>query len=362
MLQSYTNMFGLICDIARMLDENGSTLETSNLWGTNFHRVLNEVISAEDINLSTSQTQKLTRIEHMFFDYVDIFKKYAVKPSIKTVVESIFTRAQVEQRSQQWYEDMKIMLTASEFATLYKSSRSIGQLALSKLNPEKRVSQKAVHSMYTYPTDWGVRFEPVVRTYLENLWNCTIYECGRLRHPTNTKIGASPDGIIINTQSEKYGRLVEIKCPFSRPIGKGVPKDYWVQMQIQLEVTDLEECEYVEVQIVSKTPKVSNPTFPTSVLVKGEVYLLEKDNQFIYAYTAEEKEKCINDSYDLVEVVEYAIAELYNVVVKRDRSWYKSTEILQTEFWNTVAKAKDGDYILPDARAAKPKTCLISEE
>ena len=346
-------MFGLISDIARLIDE------TPDGWEKTYDNVLKEVLAAQDTRLSESYLKKLTRIEHMIFDCVEAFRKYG---TIKSIVESIFARHQVEQRSEQWYEDMKIMLTASEFATLYKSSRTIGQLVLSKLNPEKRESQTAKHSMYMYPTDWGVRFEPVVRSYLEELWSCKIYECGRLRHQTNTKIGASPDGIIIETDSIRYGRLVEIKCPFSRPIGKGVPKDYWMQMQIQLEVTGLEECEYVEVEIVSAKPKELNPIFPSTCVAQGILYLLEKDHSYIYAYSINERDAYISNNYTIVETVPYAIVSVCNILVQRDREWYKSTEVLQNEFWNTVVKAKDGQYILPDARPVKPKACLINEE
>ena len=46
---------------------------------------------------------------------------------------------------------------------------------------------------------------------------------------------ASPDGINIKADSPYYGRAVEIKNPVSREI-TGIPKkDYWIQMQIQME-------------------------------------------------------------------------------------------------------------------------------
>ena len=359
MIESYSIMFGLIADVARLTDE------TPCCWETTYDTLLKQVIEAQDVDLSHSQLQKLTRIEHMLFDYIAAFSTHANKPSKKVIVESIFARHQVEQRTQQWYDDMKIMLTASEFATLYKSPRTIGQLALSKINPEKRESQKAKHSLLMLPTDWGVRFEPVVRSYLENLWKCTIYECGRLRHLTNTMIGASPDGIIINTDSEKYGRLVEIKCPFSRSIGKGVPRDYWIQMQIQMEVTNLEECEYVEVEILSKKPlkkEEENTKEQGCIKEQGELYLLENNDKLVYAYTSEERDTLLKDSHTLVETIDYTIVNVCNVLVQRDREWYKTTESLQTEFWKIVEKAENGSYILPNARAVKPKACLISEE
>ena len=46
--------------------------------------------------------------------------------------------------------------------------------------------------------------------------------------------------------SPLYGRMLEIKNPFSRVIN-GIPKDeYWIQMQMQLEVCDLDCCDFLE--------------------------------------------------------------------------------------------------------------------
>jgi hypothetical protein len=270
-------------------------------------------------------------------------------------LRKIFDKHQVEQRTTQWYEDMKTMLTASEFSKLLSSGElTRNKLIQSKINPEVRDNRLAVSTEFMIATDWGIRFEPVVKRYLEKLWKCTIYECGRLRHETH-KNGASPDGIIINTESEKYGRLVEIKCPYSRKIeDKKIPEDYWIQMQIQMEVTDLVECEYVEVEIVSKTSKNTNPEF-TTYLEKDTIYLVEKDDILSYCYIKP------SDDYTIIETIPYAIVKVNNVLVHRDKKWYDSTIILQDKFWADVENVKNGTLKLQMPTKRKIE-CLIKEE
>ena len=86
-----------------------------------------------------------------------------------------------------------------------------------------------------------------------------VEEYGLIPHlpePRISYIGASPDGIashytLDNQFSEMVGRMLEIKCPFSRNIktegaidGEICPHYYWCQVQQQLECCDLEYCDF----------------------------------------------------------------------------------------------------------------------
>jgi hypothetical protein len=173
-----------------------------------------------------------------------------------------------------------------------------------------------------------------------------------MKHPTE-HLGASPDGLII-TEGPKYGRLVEIKCPYSRKVGNGIPEDYWIQMQIQLEVTNLYECEYFEVEIASKTSKNLNPEFSN---IDGEVYLLYKDDVYSYNY-----DNIVPEGYDLIEKIPYAITKVHNELVLRDKQWFENTLPKQHAFWEDVEKARKGEFILAEPRTKKTKAnneCLI---
>jgi hypothetical protein len=355
-------MFGLISDLAKIQDDLSST--SSYNWQNSYHESLKNVI--KDIELDDKAKEKVKKVESLLYTMMDSFQKYSIYnipyETKKQLLQKIFDKHQVEQRSGQWYDDMKIMLTASEFHYLFETPRTIENLILSKINVEKRDIQKAIPTEMMVATSWGIRFEPVVKRYLENLWESKIYDCGRLKHDTEKNLGASPDGIIIESKDPlRYGRLVEIKCPYSRKIGEGIPFKYWVQMQIQMEVTNLVECEYVEVEIASKTAKEPMKILPESSLESDKIYLVEKNNEYMYIY---EKDELLKEDYNLIEEIPYAIVSVYNVCVKRDTQWYESTKDLQKTFWEKVDMVKSGEHIIePRVKRSKiSNTCLIQEE
>jgi hypothetical protein len=74
----------------------------------------------------------------------------------------------------------------------------------------------------------------------------TLGEFGCIQHDTYPFIGASPDGINIEPASPIYGRMVEIKNIVNREITGRPKEEYWIQTQIQMEVCDLDECDFVE--------------------------------------------------------------------------------------------------------------------
>jgi len=357
MLKSYSNIFVILSDLAQMLEEQ--TPYPSNdkdvlIWQNNYHISLKQLL--KDMELEEKIVDTTKNVEGLLYKMYDKFYKYAKIDTPKEYFDSLLKhiieeRHQVEQRSKEWYEEFGLMLTASEFHKLFDSERNRGQLVLSKVNPKSFDGPKAIPTEYMKPMDWGIRFEPIVKKYLEDSWNCKIYECGRMKHTTQKKIGASPDGLIIS-EGPKYGRLVEIKCPYSRKVGLGIPQDYWMQMQIQLEVTNLIECEYVEVEIISKNSKNLNPIFEK---IDGEVYLLHKEEGgYKYNY-----EKTIEEGYTLIEIIPYAITKVHNELVLRNKAWYEQTIPKQNAFWEDVDKAKKGDFVLVEPRYKKQKECLI---
>ena len=82
--------------------------------------------------------------------------------------------------------------------------------------------------------------------HYEHDFKTKVGEFGCMKHKTHTFLRASPDGININRDSPLYGRLLEVKNPTTRILDGKVKKEYWVQMQLQMEVWDLDECDFLE--------------------------------------------------------------------------------------------------------------------
>jgi hypothetical protein len=274
-------------------------------------------------------------------------------------VEQILRSPQVPQRTPAWYLQGKTVLTASEFATLYGTARAVGQLVMNKVPPAEPIVQLsnrlACMTCEMGPFDWGVRFEPVVKQVLGARWGAKIVESGRIMHPTDSYVAASPDGFIVDaTDPARIGRLLEIKCPIRRTIGEGVPFEYWCQMQIQMEVTGIGECEYVEVKLDSIEKGATD--LSGSAAADGFVWLLQNPAtcEMRYAYTVQERAE-MEEGWSLVETIPWRVAGMYSEVVVRDRAWFASTAEMRERFWLDVAKARAGQFEVPAGRVRSPK-------
>jgi hypothetical protein len=90
---------------------------------------------------------------------------------------------------------------------------------------------------------WGNKYESVAVLIYEYRNNVKVLEFGCLKHPFINFLGASPDGIT------EDGIMLEIKCPSTREITGIPPPYYWCQVQGQLEVCELDRCDFLECKI-----------------------------------------------------------------------------------------------------------------
>ncbi len=290
----------------------------------------------------------------------------------------LLTATQVEQRTPEWYQETRNMITASEVATVFKSGRTRGQLVMSKASPpaERFIASLAVPKATTGPMDWGVRYEPVVKEFLENSLKAKIHDLGRIRHRTNPKIAASPDGLIVasETAPELVGRLVEIKCPSTRVIKDGeIPLEYWCQMQLQMEVCGVDACEFVEAKFVEELPAPapgagSDGVAQTEYLATGFISLVNKDevNKYIYHSTASlaVAALALTEEWTLIETYPWYLLKLRRVTVPRDVNWFAQSQPAFEQFWADVEGAKAGTWILPPGRPKKVEAprCQIADD
>ena len=156
------------------------------------------------------------------------------------------------QRTQEWYEMRYGLLTASNVWKALGTDAQKNQLITEKCQPFEQFKEScARHGNLSSdnPMMLGQKYEPISALIYERKNKTKLGEYGCILHPEWNYLGASPDGINIDPDAAVYGRMVEIKNIVNRMID-GVPLDaYWVQMQMQMEVCDLEECDFVETRI-----------------------------------------------------------------------------------------------------------------
>ena len=151
-----------------------------------------------------------------------------------------------DQRTDAWLNTRGKMITASEVSKVWQTAASRLELLEKKLDPPTRSDgSNPIPALI-----WGTRFEPIAKKIYEDTTQCEIIDVGCCQHPVHSFLGASPDGLIIpkyaDADPHRYGRLVEFKCPMSRARKDEIPSYYVHQMQMQMECTGIDECEYVE--------------------------------------------------------------------------------------------------------------------
>ena len=149
-----------------------------------------------------------------------------------------------DQRTSAWHAKRGEMVTASEVSGVFAGGETRRALVVRKLEPPQPTGGHPIPALI-----WGTRFEPIAKGMYEAETDCSIVDVSCVQHPVHSFLGASPDGIVFpNNQTDirRRGRLVEFKCPISRPQTEGIPDAYVHQMQMQMECTGIDECEYVE--------------------------------------------------------------------------------------------------------------------
>lgn len=290
-------------------------------------------------------------------------------------IAALLAAASTGQRTPEWYAEAMDLLTASELGNLFKSPRTRALMVMSKTAPPTHSSSaRPVDSSFMTAFDWGIRFEPVVKALYELRHLSTVAEVGRLRHRTLARCAASPDGIV--HAGPRAGRLLEIKCPVTREPGATVPDDYYAQIQQQLEVCDLELCDYVEVKF--RAPYSSSASMaahgPVLEGMYGVIWRLDREDsmgvttsRYLYetpGILPETPTETLMDGEVIMERVVYEVITWNEITVRRNRDWWTAVMPKIDAFWADVELARRGAFVVPEARPRKAKVeveekCMI---
>ena len=198
----------------------------------------------ELINVAMHDYFKFIR-PHRSYKYSFIRKSLNLE-KMKKKIEFLESLYQPEQKTEEWYSHRHGLITASSVWKAFGSPSVQNQLIYEKCMPFDPTKYSRVNTESSL--HWGQKYEVLSKQLYEEINGTKVQEFGCIRHPNSNYyfIGASPDGINVCPLSPLYGRLVEIKNVVSREIN-GIPKeDYWIQMQIQMEVCNLPECDFEE--------------------------------------------------------------------------------------------------------------------
>ena len=213
------------------------------------------------------------------------------------------------------------MITASEVYQVFGSDAARREVMMRKLEPRVQGDGPPVA-----PLLWGTRFEPIAKRLYEERTKCRILDVSCVQHPVYSFLGASPDGLIIPNEDDprRYGRLVEFKCPMSRLPKDEIPPAYVHQMQMQMECTGIDECEYVEFRF----KQVTSSEWLKSSDEKG-CFAVYEDGRVVYDQ--------IPDSEDC-QMIYWVLGSIKEGFQHKDPNWLSSHIDQMKSFWDDVVR------------------------
>jgi putative phage-type endonuclease len=158
-------------------------------------------------------------------------------------VEYLKTLFQPEQRSKEWYEMRETLFTASQDVCDILGYDKKSKYANNKKNVILKKCGLGPKFKGNRYTQHGQKYEDIACQIYESRYSKKVFEYGLVKHPSISVLGASPDGITSD------GIMLEIKCPSGRIIDGIIKPVYFCQMQTQMEVCDLDRCDFFECNI-----------------------------------------------------------------------------------------------------------------
>jgi putative phage-type endonuclease len=297
-------------------------------------------------------------------------------------------KPQPVQRTKEWYDFRHNLITASNAHKAFDSQSTQNQLIYEKCqpkpddqdpnpNPDTKVIQVQPQVQFVNVNSslhHGQKYEPLSVMVYEDMYKTKVDDFGCIQHDTYTFLGASPDGINVDKNSLRYGRMLEIKNIVNREID-GIPKkEYWIQMQLQMEVCDLDECDFLETKFTEydNAEAFNNDTTDNR---KGVImHFHTKNGTPFYKYmpfdivSVEEINAWQEQMIDLYQSSQYNYVWLKYcywkldiiscVLVCRNRQWFKDNVAGLAEIWSIILSERISGF---EHRAPNRKPKVITD-
>jgi hypothetical protein len=312
--------------------------------------------------------------------YNDTFEKKMSALEVERVKARLIELANVPQstqRTKEWYETRHRLITASNAYKAFENESTKNQLIHEKCQPLliEDLSTKSEAVNTSTAMHHGQKYEPVSVEYYENRFKTKVSEYGCIQHDTYKFLGASPDGIVSDPSLPRFGRMLEIKNIVNRDID-GIPKkEYWIQMQLQMETCGLNECDFLETRFIeyeSYADFKADGTFLTSE--KGEkkgiiMYFSSAEGKPKYVYKPlnmveeyydstwekEQMDECEKNGLTWIKNIYWRLEEVSCVLVLRNRKWFQDNIGQLASVWSTILKERETGFAhrAPVKRAKK---------
>lgn len=291
---------------------------------------------------------------------------------LRKQIEMLHSKPQPTQRTTEWYEFRRNLITASNAYKAFESQSFVNQLIYEKCQPIKQTEDdkdKPNMVNISTPFHWGQKYEPISVSIYEHLYKTKVADFGCIQHEVYKFLGASPDGINVDPSSHRYGRMLEIKNIVNREIN-GIPKkEYWIQMQLQMEVCNLDLCDFLETKFMEYENYNSYLEDSSSEAMKGTIMYFHttegkpfyvykpiemKDEQQIEKWEEENMDKYQSEEFKMVWIknIYWKLEKLSCVLVQRNKKWFEDNISQLERVWKIIEQERVSGY---DHRAPNKK-------
>ena len=310
--------------------------------------------------LSFKNDTDTNNINNTYHDECIMKEKYLF---IESQLDILRSKPQPDQRTDAWYKFRHNLITASNAYKAFESQSVINQLIYEKCQPLKTQDDSIKNTMVNVNTTlhWGQKYEPLSVLIYEHLYDTKVEDFGCIQHDTYSFLGASPDGINVKHGSERYGRMLEIKNIVNREI-TGIPKkEYWIQTQLQMEVCNLDECDFLETKFTEYENATEFFNDGQEKTLKGEfkgviMYFHTPDLKPFYLYKPleitdyEEINSWEEEMVDKYQSPEFNMLWVKNcywklekmscVLVLRNKKWFQDNIAQLEKVWRTIEEER----------------------
>ena len=285
-----------------------------------------------------------------------------IDASMQTQIQFLQNVPQPMQKTSEWYKFRNEHITASNVWKAFGSQSCQNQLIYEKckaftasnvnIDPsDENVDKHSSHNLAESSLTWGHKYEPLTRMLYESINQTLIQDFGCIEHPQYTFLAASPDGIVVGPIN--YGRMIEIKNVVSREIN-GIPKlEYYIQTQLQMEVCDLAECDFVETKF-KEFDSYQEFMSDTCDKKKGIIMVYVQNGEYVYYYMpfnifSEEEinnwlDANMNNQGEWIKNVYWSLEVYSCVLIKRQKEWFNYAIPILQNIWHTICVERMGDY------------------
>ena len=316
-----------------------------------------------DIDVVSKSIYSVLNKTNKSINYDIISKRLTEIKKYRVELKALLTLPLMKQRSDEWFEARKTRLTASDLYDAVKGGNISIKLAKKKANIIiDNINYNSIPAL-----KWGTMFEPMAsRCYSQKMNNINIHDFGLLCDADNKHFGASPDGI------NELGIMIEIKCPYSRKIADGViPDKYKMQIQGQLAVCKLNECDYIECVFKSIETEEEYLDIDHTMIhgIIAEFYNSKGEYVYFYSEPNKKPKECVEDIINQknnadngvgLKFSKYTYWKLDEMIIQRvifnSNAWENIIPKINM-FWETVEEYK----MLPIEVGIK-KYCFINDD